>query len=311
MSLALALLLAEGCLPKESLTRRDEVGADVYDVDVRVEVSTEGIEVRPLTWELHGKVGWSYTRTFRDGSLGHLVEFIGVTAGIAGTGGADVLQGAIVELRSFPDGRLLKVAGATPFMGDGAHLELLDCLWFALSPHIPGPRSVSPFPSTWPTWTFEGMRSHAGLTATWSSESEERWAYRGKTERTGGFVTGTSDVSGEMTGGAEARVVRHDWRADGTLNTIWPASTVQQRLAITLAVQHAGRGPSPALDMPALGGDAASDARPLTLKDGRAAKDVEVDVAVKTPFLFLPDDLPTTERAAIRARLFDAGSIRP
>lgn len=305
-----ALLLVSACLPKESLTRRNEVGAELYDVTVRSEVTTTGLDVPPFAWELNAQVGWSYTRTFRDGSLGHLVEVLSATAGPVGGTPVPVLDRAVIELRTFTDGRLLKVAGATPWLGDGAHLEQLDCLWFALSPHIPGPRAASPFGSSWPTWAFEGMRSRAGLTATWTASSDDLWAYSGAYERAGGYVTGRSAVSGTIElGGGDLRVAGASWDARGDLETKWPAATVRQAIATKLSLRHAGRGAAPALDMPPVGGDMAADARTLTLKDGRAAVDVDVSARAKTPFLFLPDDLPEEQRAAARASLFVAGSI--
>lgn len=305
-----ALILLSACLPKESLTRRDEVGAELYDVSVRSDVTTTGLDVPPFAWELNAKVGWSYTRTFRDGSLGHLVEVLDARAGLVGGVAAPVLERAILELRTFPDGRLLKVAGATPWVGDGAHIEQLECLWFALSPHIPGPRAASPFLSSWPIWAFEGMRSHAGLTATWTASSDDRWSYSGNFERSGGYVTNRSVVSGAIELGAgDLRVAGASWAARGDIETKWPAATVQQSITTNLTLQHAGRGAAPALDMPPVGGDMAADARTLTLKDGRAAADVDVSARAKTPFLFLPDDLPEEQRGAARASLFVAGSI--
>jgi len=315
-ALSAAILLA-GCLPKASLSRRDEASADRYALVVDVAVKTEGLELPPFSWHLSGAVDWSFTRPFRDGSLGHLARFDGLTASTTRQGAAAVatptpLSSAFVELRSFADGQLLAVSGASPWVGNPGHAELLDVLWPALSPHLPSSRAeaAEPFVTSWPTWVEGGPKVRTRLEARYTPDGET-WGYSGTLAGVGGYVTVAGQASGTVElGEGAARLGAHlfDWTR--TVTTVWAGGRrIVQTLHITGSLRHVGTVPASLLDMPVGAPDAASDARGLHLRDGRRAEDPPVDLTETLPFLLLPDDLPAEERARLGAEVTGTGTM--
>lgn len=310
--------LLAGCLPKESLTRRDEVGADLYALSMDMDVRTDGVDVAPFRWHVEGTLSWSYTRTFRDGSLGHLVRVLDTTATITRDGGVPVpvrgpASGAHVELRTFPDGQLLAVTGASAWVGGADHLEVLDVLWPVLSPHIPESpgRAGTPFITSWPTWIEGGPKLRTRLEATWSPAGKGAWSYDGRLEGQGGYVSVSGRASGEVgLGSNDTRLLTHTFDWTRAVDTTWAGGkTIRQDQHLTGSLRHTGRAPAPPLDMPITSDNAAADALALRLRDGRVVEDRPVDLASTLPFLLLPDDLPPDELARLRSVVTGAGSM--
>lgn len=308
-----------GCLPKESLTRRDEVEADVYALALEMDVRTEGIEVAPFRWHVQGTVAHSYTRSFRDGSLGHLLRLVDTSAAISRGAAAPVpvrgpASGAHVELRAFPDGQLLAVTGASSWAGAGDHIEVLDVLWPIVSPHLPGSRreAGAPFITSWPTWIEGGPRLRTRLEATWDARNKGTWTYEGRLEGQGGYVVVAGQAHGEVAlgGSGDPRLLAHTFDWSRVVTTTWAGGRiVKQDQRITGSLRHTGRASAPPLDIPIASDDVAADARPLRLRGGYAVEDRPVDLATTLPFLLLPDDLTPEEVARLRALVAGAGSM--
>ncbi|MDP2309959.1 MAG: hypothetical protein Q8P18_28330 [Pseudomonadota bacterium] len=314
-----------GCLPKESLSRRDEVEADLYALALDMDVRTEGLDLPPFRWHVDGTVAWSYTRTFRDGSLGHLVRLVDTSAtigrsGATGAPGAPVAvrgpaDGALVELRAFPDGQLLAVTGGSAWTGGGDHLEVLDLLWPLLSPQLPSSRAeaAAPFVTSWPTWIEGGPKVRTRLDASWKTSNPSTWSYDGSLSGQGGYVAIAGQASGTVglgTGAESPRLLSHTFDWSRVVTTTWAGGkTVKQDQHIVGSLRHAGRAPAPPLDMPIASDDVAADARALRLRDGRVVEDGPVDLASALPFLLLPDDLTPEEVARLRSAVTGAGSM--
>lgn len=306
-------LLLQGCLPRHALTRRDELEADLYTLSLTVDVTTEGLDLPPFTYALDGEVAWSYTRSFRDGSMGHLLRFPTLRGQVRrGDTTVDIavpFSDAIFELRGFPDGEVLTVAGAPRWSADAGHLEVLDVLWPALSPHVPPSRAeAEAFTSSWPAWVSNGPRVRQRLVARWTSLGDDRWAYAGALRGEGGNVTTTGDAAGEVELGTRlSRLVAHRFTGTRTTRTRWAAGAeVAQTFVVRGSLARYGAAPAPPLDMPIGEDDASADALPLRLRDGRTVEEPASAGAPDTPFVFLPDDLPAEERAALRAPLVGA-----
>lgn len=307
--LALVLVLLFGCLPKSSLSRRDELEAAVYTLALDVAVVTEGAAVEPFGWALEGKIEWSYARTFRDGSMGHLVRLYDlrgrVSRGERVTQAPVGLEGALLELRSFPDGEVLLVSGIAPYVGDAGHLEVLDVLWPALSPHLPGSREEAEKHTTsWPSWVAGGPKVRNRLVARWTRAGDV-WSYAGALSSEGGYVRGQGDAEGEVAlGGGGGRVRAHHFAWERATTTRWPGGAlVTQTYVVRGRIAYVGTAPSPALALPVGADDPVADAMPVRLVDGREVRDPPVDLAATTPFLLLPDDLGDEERRAVRAAM--------
>lgn len=305
--LALLVVALVGCLPKHSLSRRDEVGAALYALALDIDVTTEGAPVAPFRWHLDGQVAWSYTRTFRDGSMGHMVRFDGVRARVErGEASVDVpvpFADGVFEVRAFPDGEILLVRGTSAWVGTAGHLELLDALWAGLSPHLPGSREeAASFTTSWPAWVTNGPKVRNRMVATWTREGES-WRYAGRLEGEGGYVSSSGTAQGEVRlGEGDTRLLAHTFGWERATVTRWPTgAVVTQTFRVAGSLTHAGNAPSPALDIPLGEDDPRADALPLRLRDGRAVDDPPANIARLAPFVLLPDDLSAEEREALRA----------
>lgn len=306
--LVVALLVC-GCLPKGALSRRDEVEAALYALALDVDVTTEGAPIAPFRWHVEGTVAWSYARTYRDGSMGHLVRFSDMRARVErGEARVDVpvaFEDALIELRSFPDGEVLLVTGTSPYVGVDGHLELLDALWPGLSPHLPGSaEEAAKHTTSWPAWVTGGPRVRNRLVAAWD-RGRDTWSYDGALSAEGGYVSGSGTARGEIRlGDGDLRLAEHTFAWERATVTRWPTgSTITQTQKVTGRLAHTGAAPSPALDLPVGDADPVRDALPLRLVDGRTVRDAPVDLARTAPFLLVPDDLGPTERDAIRAHV--------
>jgi hypothetical protein len=312
-----------GCLPKGALGRRDDVEADTYALALDVEVHTDGpVTIAPFHWMLAGTIAESYTRTFRDGSLGHLVRFEGMTGTVERPGAAPVpvpvaLDGAFVELRAFPDGEVLKVSGVSRWVGEKGHVEALDLLWPVMCPHLPGSarEAADTFGTGWPAWASSaGLAVRSHLASRWSYAKEagaSHWRYTGDLLGTGGYVRGAGHAEGDVIlGTGAARLAAHHFDWTRTVDTDWSTGAhVTQTWHATGRVEHRGTAAAPLLDASLAGDDLGADALPVRLRDGRVVEDPPVDLGATLPFLLLPDDLPEVDRAQVRATLVGAGRV--
>jgi hypothetical protein len=309
-----ATLLLSSCLPRQALSRRDEVEADRYRLSMELTVSTSGVPLDPFVWRLEGDLGWSFTRSFRDGSLGHLVRFDGLQGQIERAGSVRavpaVLGEALFELRAFGDGEVLVVSGAPAWAGEAGHSEHLDLLWALLSPHVPGREDAGGgMVTSVPAWVDSGPRVRTRLRSTWS-EDGDRLRYAGDISSEGGGVRGAGTFQGELTlGGREARVRTHAITWSREWETRWPGAAVTQQVDGRATLTWLGDEPAPPLDMPLGMDDRNADATPLRLRDGRTVTDPPSVPAGPFPFLLVPDDLPVEEREALRSALVGAGTM--
>ncbi|MFZ5475219.1 MAG: hypothetical protein ACOZNI_00465 [Myxococcota bacterium] len=314
------ILALFACLPKEAIGRREDLEADRYRLEVSVATVTEGpAEVAPFTWRLEGDVLASWTRSFRDGSIGRLVRLEGITAKVERDGVASPapagLDGAFFELRAFPEGEVLKVGPLAPWAGGTAHVEVLDLLWPALSPAIPplDPGESAPKTTSWPTALGSVAPVRNRLDTTWSlagkGAGEATLRYVGR--QTVGIL-GEGDVEGEVELDTRTpRLLSHALTARRAVRTQWPAGSVLQRQDLRLSLRFVGTAPAPHAVAPAVADSPIADAAPLELSDGRAFPPAPEDALSRLPFVLLPDDLDEAARGAIRARLLDAGRVSP
>ncbi len=314
--------LLAGCLPKQALSRADEVEAEAYTLSLTTEVTSGGaLPLAPFRWTLSATLLTSYTRSFRDGSLGTLLRFSEVSSTIARDAGAEAilpspLEGAIFELRAFPSGEILRVSGLSAFVGRRGHSEALDLVWSALSPHLPGPKQGNvPFVTSWHQALPGGPGVRTRMEAGWLPVpigEGAGWQYEGSLQGTGGYVRASGTTRGEITlgGRGEPRVLAHRFDVARSLETTWPTGTrATQGWHTTGELRHVGTAAAPPLDMPVGEADAEADARSLRLRDGRQVSDPAVDGAESLPYLLLPDDLTEEAAAAVRATLVGPGRL--
>ena len=315
-----------GCLPKQALSRRDEVGAESYALSVTTDVTSAGaLTLEPFRWTLSGTLLTSYTRTFRDGSLGTLVRFSGVKSTISRGAGTPVslpaslpapLEGAHFELRAFPSGELLRVSGLSAYVGRRGHAEVLDLVWAALSPHLPGKKQGdAPLITSWHHALRGGPGVRTRMEAGWRPvrmAAGAGWQYEGTLEGNGGYVRSSGTTRGEITlgGQGDPRVVAHRFDVARSVETAWPTGArAIQGWNTTGELRHVGTADAPPLEMPVGEADAEADARSLRLRDGREVSDPAVDGIESLPYLLLPDDLTEEAVAAVRATLAGTGRL--
>jgi hypothetical protein len=311
----LALL---ACLPKEAVGRQDDVEADRYRLEVSVATTTEGpVAIAPFTWRLEGELLSSWARSFRDGSLGRLVRLEGLKASVERDGKAvevgTALDGAFLELRTFSSGEVLKVDPISPWAGDGAHLEVLDLIWPALSPNIPKLETGEPGAkiTSWPTALAGLSPQRNRLEAAWTLDGrdggEAAFSYRGTTSG-GAQYTGT--IEGNVTMDTRTpRLVSHALASTRTVKTQWPAGAVTQVQNLRIGLTFTGTAPAPHAVTPHREDDPSADAAPLQLSDGRTWPKAPADLSARLPYLLLPDDLGADAKAALHATLMDTGRL--
>ncbi len=235
IGLAAAVLL--GCLPRTSLSRGDELESLRYDLSL-------GPAGKESTQELTRQ----YVRTFRDSTSGWLVCL--------------EAESVCVEVRSFPDGAILAIRGASHLAPEtrGA----LVALWPLLSPWI---RTNERFGTSWPLTTL-GLRAY-GL-GPWRREGN-LWAWSPR-------VTLNTDIRNQPAGHLEATLVLD---ADGTRWASWSlnlpmclAENDCRVLASTGSLTRRGHAAHRAVaPCAAYGADSAR--APLCLADGRVIDDAE------------------------------------
>lgn len=307
------LLVLAGCLPQGALGRGDALEADRYRFHVSIETTTAGLDVPPFVWHVEGTLLSSFSRGFRDGSLGRLVRFEDVQARVERSGiRTDVprpgLDGAWLELRAFPAGQILTVGPLAPWTGRDGHLELLDFLWPALSPSAPALRvgASAPAEASWPIAVAGLPPARARTSTRWTlldrTGGAGHLSYTGELTISGGPMTARGEVSGEVhIDGGAARVVSHALRWRRVVRTVWPGErVVSQSQSIVVDLRLEGTAPAPAIDNPPQPDDPAADARPLRLADGREPSPAPLDPSAVLPFLLLPDDATPGEWDGLR-----------
>lgn len=322
-------LATAGCLPKSAVSRRDEVSADAYTLSVQADVTTTGLpdsvpSVPRFTYALRADLRVQWARSFRDGSIGRLVQFDAAEATVARDGApasvAAPLVGAWLELRTFDTGEVLSVGPLAPWAGTGGHLDALDVIWPALSPRIPELRegSTERHVGTVPTALTGGPRVRTTYTLDWTQDPAREGAatYRstGDARAKGDTVDVTAAVRGRVvvdTGAA--RLLEHDLNVDRVVRTRWPTGTaVEQSQRITVSLRWAGARPAVPLAVPAdlaRGDDPIADASPLRRADGRQPPPDVLDTRAALPFLLLPDDLPEETLEGIRQSLVGSATL--
>jgi len=286
----IAALLLVGCLPRQALSRADDLEATRYRVAVALHA--EAGEFPEVRWAVEGELTWQWTRTFRDGTLGHLVAFDGVRS----ADGTSVWEGAALEIRSFPDGEIVVVDGLGPWSGTAGHLELVDALWPALSPRRPSDPSAE-VRAAWPVLFPQGPGVRY--------EALGRWAAAGEDTRWEATVTGTGPAlssAGSLRGELEsdrAGVRRAELERSNRLVSRWAGGReVTQEVHGTVTVERLGPTPRlPLLDRYARD-DAASDLQGVRLTDGRTVDRARVRPD-QLPFLLLDEASVGTARGTL------------
>lgn len=310
---AALLLLGVSCLPKTAVSRRHEIETQRYAVSASVETSTTGVDLGPFTWRVDAVLGRTFARQYRDGSQGWLVLAESARAEVEREGvRVEVptrLGELLVELRTFEDGEILALTGASALTGPNGHLEVLDVLWPTLSPRLPaGPGPWEPFGASWPTWVAGGPRLQSRLEATWTPGDALSWT--GPVSGSGGTVTVKGHGEGTLHVGSDG-VLEHTTTWDRTVTTRWPGATIVQEQRLRVEVRPLGVGPSPAVDRPPPSESRGSDLEPLRMSDGRVVRDTPVDGASTLPFLLLPDDLSPEVHTRLQEVVRGAGSMGP
>ncbi len=318
------------CLPPTAVSRRDEVPADAYSLSVQADVTTSGLPadappVAPFTYALRADVRVQWARTFRDGSIGRLVQFDAAEATVARDGGAPVpvpalIVGAWVELRTFDTGEVLSVGPIAPWAGTRGHLEALDVIWPTLS-RIPELASSAPGAAArrvgaMPMVLSGGPRVRTTSTTDWTLEQAGVYRNEGYAHTSGGPIDAVAESSARVVVDiAAARLVEHDLTVDRVVRSRWPTGgTVEQAQRIVLSLRWTGARPAIPLAVPAdlaRGDDPIADAAPLRRADGREAPPDALDVRAALPFLLLPDDLPEETLEALRQSLVGPATLLP
>lgn len=204
-------------------------------------------------------------RTYRDGSEGLLLRFVDGSL-LEGEGSAPQvpsLVGRSVELRRFPDGELLRIDLLDHVAGGDRHGELLDPLYFALSPRppdLPAPGATDRRTARWPLFLDRDRGLWTTVSADWTLAGTERIAddrvwkidYQGIWTTEGGDRSHGPPIAAKGEGTVQGTVwlsqsdhglVRHTLRWSRTLTLTYdgaPAGpvTVVQRQAYEATVER-------------------------------------------------------------------------
>ena len=261
-----------------------------YAVTLRAEVeTTQGFEASIQTFEREGEVGVTWARGFRDGSVGLLVVL-----NLSATEAAPALTDALLEIRAFPDGRLISLHGAEVLVGGQQHLELFDPLWWMLVPPVPeGSGGASIHSWLWqPAGLPEVRWEHRLEWARENRDGQERsFAYEGQSRARGGMLVSAGRVAGTVRFDRD-QLVEHRLDGDREVRTRWPAGEVVQQHRVSISLRHLGpsEGPRPRTYVY---DDPAAAREPLALVDGRQVGGQVVEINVALPFVLLPGDAAT------------------
>lgn len=301
---ALLLGVLGACLPHYAVSRRDELPAWRYAVSGCVEA--RGPDLGPASWCVQAAVDHRWARDFRDGSMGWSARW---------TGG-EALDGALFEVRTFDDGRMLTVDGVGARAGTAGHAELLDVLWPFFAPEVPNLPDGSAERVT--SWRVEVPGAQGGRPR-WST----RWELVDR-DREGARLRATARLTGEGEGvrmdgalrasvrvDAEGRLVEATIEGERALVVQWPAGETRQDHAFTWELRREGEVAQPAVLLPYAPDAPWVDAEPLRLADGAAVGRDRIDARARLPWLLVDPALPEAEAQALRDHLFGAGRVGP
>ncbi len=330
--LAWVALPLAACLPKHAVSRHDELQADAYALEARVDVQTEGLpaeqSVPPfqMVWSGTAQVQWA--RSFRDGSIGRLVALEVVQARIVRDGATvsvpSALDGAWLELRAFDDGQVLSVEQLAPWVGTQGHVETLDVLWPVLSPVL-SPRipelsvgQAAHDEVSYPTRIEGGPRLQTRMSLDWTLRDVRAgvgdYTVSGSARASSPTVDSTASLEGALrVDGRSARLLRHASSWTRTVDTRWPSGArVSQRQSLSLTLEWIGSSPAVPLEGGVdlvRGDDPVADATSLRRADGRAPPPLVGPLIASLPFLLLPDDLPDDRLTEVRRVLLGPATL--
>lgn len=311
MSAAAVLLplLVVGCLPRHALSRGGEVPALRYAVAGCVEAAA-GEALPAERWCLEGTIDHRWTRSFRDGSMGWMVLWSGSTAREGGESRPGAVDGALLELRAFDDGRLLAVDGTAGWAGTAGHLELLDVVWPFLVPELPElEQEAVTRTTTWRVALPGGPAAIPRWTTTWRlvadlrdrAEVEARVQIDGQ----GDGVSTPGELDARLVVDRDRRLVEVRLTGRRVVEVRWPATTTRQAQAFEWTVTRVGAVDAPASALGFAADSPIDDAQPLRLVSGEAVRREAVDARERLPWILVSPGLDAEGAAALRARLFD------
>jgi hypothetical protein len=263
-------------------------------------VETTGAAVPAFDWQLQATLDLGYTRTFRDHSIGTLVQFTEATSLVDGKPAPSLLKGLRVELRAFDRGEVLALSGADAGLGQQKHLEALDVLWPALAPRVELKNDGLTLFTSWPiaeNWQWgrsfleaRGTRTHQ------KGVSELSWA--GDLKQKDSLVerSGTVDAHAR-TDDRNERTLESHWGVEREVHPLWRAGLTQKQHLVLNLTYLGSAAPLPILP-PEAADSRYADSLPLVLSDGQALQHPEVRPEEALLFLVLPDTWTPAEIAA-------------
>lgn len=249
-------------------SRSGRLGAEAAPVTYRFElqaafessvVSPEGRQTElpqlpDSSMALRGRIQRTKSRDFRDGSAGHLVQWLDVEQALTPDGPWErsELSGRSVEMRTFQDGEILDIQELEHLSHRPRYGDVYDFMFFLISPVVPrvdeGQEPVWRRAS-WPYLIEKGRGARTTLKATWTnlgfsdgpSGRSVKVAYEGELEGKGSDSAWGSQIAlaGQATGTIDlrlpqARVVSHrfDWARTVTADFEGSGLQVQQQQQI-------------------------------------------------------------------------------
>lgn len=285
------LFLLFGCLPPDALSRQTELPSQRYELQATMGVQTHNPELAAFAWQLKGLVDVGYARTYRDHSIGSLVQFSEASSRVDGVEVESGLKDLRIELRSFDRGEVLALVGADAGVGQKKHLEALDVLWPALVPKVEVAGKKLQLLTSWPVtenWRL-GRTQMVANGSLLTTRHQTNLSWEGQLHQEDAIVSREGTVKVEaVVDRDEARTLSAHWVVERRVEPHWRNGPQQvQHLELTLKLL----GPAPPLPIvpPAAQDSRYADALPLVLSDGTALQHPEVHIEEALPFLVFPD----------------------
>lgn len=258
----------------------------------------EGLVAPDQEIRREGALGLTWARGWRDGSVGWLMELdlaesrAGDAQAAPSVLAAPAIVDGLLQIRAFPEGRLLAVSGAEPWVGGDAHLELFEPLWWMLVPPAPDDAG-GPSVHSW-VWEPAGMpETRFQHQLEWVREEKQgknrSYRYTGTSTGTGVALESRGTMSGQVRFEG-ARVVSHAVTLTREATTRWPSGAVVQEHTLTLRLEYIGSETGPRVRAYAYD-DPREEQAPLELVDGRTVASPPVVHTVALPFVVVPGDL--------------------
>jgi len=201
----------------------------------------------PVGYSLDMDVSIAYSRDFRDGSIGSLFRFEDVESSLIREGQEEPvpndLMGRTVEVRTFPDGRLLDIDMVEHIAGFRRYGEVFDLIFPLLHPHppdIPAGEAVLRTAS-WPIKIANRQRWQNVVHYRWQivHEDENSWTlgYEGEWRVRGGQaisqlpmrIGGRGQIQGEVVLEKSTRLLlSHSFSWNRDMNFDYPTTTPTQ-----------------------------------------------------------------------------------